>query len=148
IRGDLRGVGRLRGRRRLWRLQAHGQWLGARKAACHQRELGRCQSLPVLALEKDGQDLPPAHRGGTRICGAVRHKDAVLVGLLDLARSGQLRWRLSLWRWHERRIPAKDLPVDSFKPNTWGLYQVHGNVDDWVEDCYHSSYAGAPGDGS
>jgi formylglycine-generating enzyme required for sulfatase activity len=40
------------------------------------------------------------------------------------------------------------LPVDSFKPNAWGLYQVHGNVYDWVEDCFHDSYQGAPSDGT
>ena len=40
------------------------------------------------------------------------------------------------------------LPVDSFKPNPWGLYQVHGNIDEWVEDCWHENYQGAPSDGS
>ena len=40
------------------------------------------------------------------------------------------------------------LPVDSFQPNPWGLYQVHGNVSDWTQDCYHDGYAGAPSDGS
>jgi formylglycine-generating enzyme required for sulfatase activity len=40
------------------------------------------------------------------------------------------------------------LPVDRFEPNPWGLYQVHGNVWDTLEDCYHGSYAGAPSDGS
>jgi formylglycine-generating enzyme required for sulfatase activity len=39
-------------------------------------------------------------------------------------------------------------PVDSFAPNPWGLYQVHGNVLEWMEDCYHSNYLGAPNDGS
>jgi formylglycine-generating enzyme required for sulfatase activity len=43
---------------------------------------------------------------------------------------------------------GKALPVDSFQPNPWGLYQVHGNVWDWTEDCYHDSYEGAPADGS
>ncbi len=43
---------------------------------------------------------------------------------------------------------ARTLPVKSLKPNPWGLYQVHGNAFDWVEDCWHDSYIGAPTDGS
>jgi len=42
----------------------------------------------------------------------------------------------------------RTMPVDSFQPNPWGLYQVHGNVREWTEDCYKDSYAGAPMDGS
>jgi len=38
--------------------------------------------------------------------------------------------------------------VNSFAPNPWGLYNMHGNVNEWVEDCYHASYVGAPSDGS
>ena len=40
------------------------------------------------------------------------------------------------------------VPVDSFQPNQWGLYQVHGNVREWTEDCYNKTYTGAPNDGS
>jgi formylglycine-generating enzyme required for sulfatase activity len=43
---------------------------------------------------------------------------------------------------------GETLPVDSFAPNPWGLYQVHGNVWDWVEDCFNDSYVGSPSDGS
>ena len=42
----------------------------------------------------------------------------------------------------------KTLPVDSFAPNPWGLYNVHGNVEDWVEDCYRPNYDAAPRDGT
>jgi formylglycine-generating enzyme required for sulfatase activity len=38
--------------------------------------------------------------------------------------------------------------ADSFAANPWGLYSVLGNVAEWVEDCYHDSYRGAPSDGS
>lgn len=40
------------------------------------------------------------------------------------------------------------VPVRSFSPNPYGLYQVHGNVLEWCEDVWHRSYVGAPTDGS
>jgi formylglycine-generating enzyme required for sulfatase activity len=37
-------------------------------------------------------------------------------------------------------------PVGSFDPNPFGLYDTAGNAMEWVADCYHPSYAGAPDD--
>ena len=39
-------------------------------------------------------------------------------------------------------------PVSSFPANPFGLYDISGNVWQWIEDCYHKSYDGAPADGS
>ncbi len=43
---------------------------------------------------------------------------------------------------------VKAEPVGSYSPNSFGLYDVHGNVFEWVEDCYNTTYFGAPIDGS
>ena len=47
-------------------------------------------------------------------------------------------------RWDDEQTA----PVGSFSPNAFGLYDVHGNVWEWVEDCWNGSYDGAPTDGS
>lgn len=39
-------------------------------------------------------------------------------------------------------------PVRSFPPNQWGLYEMHGNVWEMVEDHIHSDFHAAPCDGS
>ena len=43
---------------------------------------------------------------------------------------------------------AQLVKVGSFEPNRFGLYDMGGTVDQWVEDCWHKNYQGAPTDGS
>ena len=38
--------------------------------------------------------------------------------------------------------------MGSFAANGFGLRDMHGNVWEWVEDCWHANYDGAPTDGS
>lgn len=43
-------------------------------------------------------------------------------------------------RWDDKEAA----PVGSFAPNAFGLHDMHGNLLEWVEDCFHPSYQGAP----
>jgi formylglycine-generating enzyme required for sulfatase activity len=47
-----------------------------------------------------------------------------------------------------RNSGGKTAKVGSKQPNAFGLYDLSGNVGEWVEDCWHKNYQGAPTDGS
>ena len=56
--------------------------------------------------------------------------------------------RLGEFAWYKDKSGGQTHPVGQKQPNAFGLYDMHGNVWEWVEDCWHDSYAGAPTDGS
>ena len=50
--------------------------------------------------------------------------------------------------WFRENSGRQTRPVGQKLANAFGLHDVHGNVWEWVQDCWNASYAGAPLDGS
>lgn len=48
----------------------------------------------------------------------------------------------------EGAVAEQPMKVGSLKANPFGLHDMGGSVDQWVEDCWHRNYQGAPADGS
>ena len=68
-----------------------------------------------------------------------------LTGQHDVSKSRR-KWEIYFEGYGDRHWgPA---PAMSFEPNPFGLYDMGGNVAEWVMDCWHDSYIRAPDDGS
>jgi len=50
--------------------------------------------------------------------------------------------------WYRDNSESRTHPVGQKKPNSLGLYDMHGNAWEWCLDLWHSNYQGAPADGS
>ncbi len=56
--------------------------------------------------------------------------------------------KLGEYAWYDKNSNNKTHPVGKKKPNLWGLYDMYGNVYEWVRDRWHSNHSGTPVDGS
>lgn len=63
---------------------------------------------------------------------------------------GDGRLKEIAWIEQSRHGPNLDRPqsIGGKKPNAWGLFDMMGNVSEYVQDCWHGNYNGAPKDGS
>jgi formylglycine-generating enzyme required for sulfatase activity len=116
--------------------KAYADWLSQRT--------GKRYRLPSEA------EFEYALRGGTTTRywwgnGTPTRKVENLTGSGDRSQSGR-RWSNAFEKYRDGYWgPA---PAMSFEANPYGLYDIDGNVSEWVMDCWHDSYVRAPTDGS
>jgi formylglycine-generating enzyme required for sulfatase activity len=58
-----------------------------------------------------------------------------------------LEKELTEYAWFKPNSEGKTRPVGTRRPNGLGLYDMSGNVREWIEDCWHKDYNNAPADG-
>src|SRR5262249_9737787 len=54
---------------------------------------------------------------------------------------------LRQYAWYADDPDRQTHEVGQKKPNAFGIYDIYGNVSEWVEDCYHDNYRDAGSDG-
>lgn len=62
--------------------------------------------------------------------------------------TGDYAGDLNSMAWYHDNSNDKPHPVGQKQPNAWGLYDMHGNAEEWAMDYFHDNYNGAPADGS
>ncbi|MCW8806735.1 MAG: SUMF1/EgtB/PvdO family nonheme iron enzyme [Rhodanobacter sp.] len=116
--------------------EAYASWLSQRT--------GKVYRLPSEA------EFEYALRGGTTTRywwgeGSPQRLVENMTGAGDRSVSGR-SWSHAFRGYHDGYWgPA---PVMRFAANPFGLYDIDGNVSEWVQDCWHESYIRAPDDGS
>lgn len=61
---------------------------------------------------------------------------------------GDSEYQLGDYAWFSANSQNKTQRVAQKRPNAFGLFDMHGNVWEWVQDCLHRDYSGAPTNGS
>ena len=102
---------------------------------------------PVVGISWDDAKKYAAW-AGLRLPSEAEWEYACRAGTDTVYASGNDEKALGRAGWYRDNSDGRLHPVGEKDPNGFGLYDMHGNVWEWVEDDWHQTYDGAPGDGS
>ena len=107
------------------------------------------ETLPVENVSwTDAQKFLKKVGSGYRLPTEAEWEYAARGGTMTEYSFGDDESKLGEYAWFYGNAIGETHPVGQKKPNPFGLYDMHGNVWEWVEDHYHENYVGAPTTGS
>jgi formylglycine-generating enzyme required for sulfatase activity len=102
---------------------------------------------PVVGVSWDDAQRY-AFWAGLRLPSEAEWEYACRAGTSSRFYTGDSEKDLDQAGWYGENSEMQTHSVGEKAPNVWGLYDMHGNVQEWVEDDRHENYNGAPHDGS
>ena len=119
----------------------------------YSNDFGSPGSLPVKASWNDVKEFikllnekEKTHK--YRLPSEAEWEYAARAGTKTRYSFGDDESKLGVYAWYIENSGEKAHNIASKKPNPWGLYDMHGNVFEMVQDIYQTDYSGAPADGS